>query len=109
MLQQQGDVILKPVTALPKNAVKQQPKERDFVLAEGEATGHAHVFAQDSSVELWQDGEDLYLNVSNDIVEQAQALLHEEHKIQPLRKGVYKVEKIQEYDYDIQAAKKIAD
>lgn len=109
MIQQQGDVILKPVAALPKNAKKQQPKERGFVLAEGEATGHAHAFAIDSGVELWQDGEDLYLNVPENIIEQAQALLHEEHRIQPLRRGVYKVEKVQEYDYDAQAAKNIAD
>lgn len=51
----QGDVLLVPVKALPKNCKAMQPENgRRFVLAHGEVTGHAHAiyeFTNDMAAE----------------------------------------------------------
>ena len=45
VMYRQGDVLLAPIPALPVDAVS-VPRKGRIVLAEGEATGHAHAIAE---------------------------------------------------------------
>jgi hypothetical protein len=46
MIYQQGDVLLTKIDSLPLGN-KVERKERGYILAEGEATGHAHVIEEE--------------------------------------------------------------
>jgi hypothetical protein len=89
---QQGDVILHKVDNIPENAVKKQPTSRGYVLAEGEATGHAHTLSVDTC-EMFE-----YVGITYVSVEEATPLKHEEHKEQQILPGVYKVGIVTEVD-----------
>lgn len=95
---QQGDVLLFTFAKLPEGKLTPViPGSRGFVLAEGEATGHAHVVepppAKDD-VQFYTDAQGtLWMSTKKDAV-----LKHEEHghiKVQP---GTYKVGRVQEID-----------
>src|SRR4051812_2503449 len=95
-LLRQGDVLLVPVKAVPKQV---EPVRRDdgrVVLAEGEATGHAHTL-QGSAVELVraQRSRRLYLVVEGDV---PAALVHEEHDPIAVAPGLYEVRRQREYE-----------
>ena len=51
---QQGDVIIEPVVLLPTGAKKVDSGSHGYVLAEGEATGHAHVIDKAADIEFVQ-------------------------------------------------------
>src|SRR3954469_10248285 len=95
-LLRQGDVLLVPVVAVPRQ-VDQVPREDGrLVLAEGEATGHAHAL-QGSAVELvrarrWGR---LYLVVEGDA---PATLVHEEHDPVAVAPGLYEVRRQREYE-----------
>lgn len=92
---QQGDVLLELVSEVPKGAKRVERKLRGFVLAEGEATGHAHVIeAQDDAVEMYEKDGQLYVRLASE-----QDLVHEEHKTQTVEPGVWKVNRVQEKDW----------
>lgn len=83
-----GDVLLIPVKSLPKNFKKQ----KDTVVAYGEATGHNHAimptkeeFAEKITVYL-NDLAEKYVVVETDAI-----IKHQEHKTLKVDKGVYKV------------------
>ena len=88
---QQGDVILSR-SRLPKDAKRIEPGKRGYVLAEGEATGHAHVLDVEPCEMYEKDGV-IYVRV----LEPA-ALKHEEHHAQTIQPGVYKLGKVTEVD-----------
>jgi hypothetical protein len=92
-LVRQGDLLLVPVGGLPDNA--RRLGSGRLVLAEGEATGHAHVVEDErASLFDWHWGADTYLVVEGvDPV----VLWHEEHDPLPLRPGVYEVRRQREY------------
>jgi glutamine synthetase type III len=83
----QGDVLLVPVKALPADAqaVKHEPR---IVLAEGEATGHAHAIrAKKSQVKRHATATgQLYLEVIQPVT-----LEHDEHGAATLPAGLYEV------------------
>lgn len=79
-----GDILLIARKALPVSAIA-QPRRGDVILAEGEATGHAHRIAE-KSVVLWSSGDQRYLTV-----EGPATLTHEEHGAIPLPAGIYEV------------------
>lgn len=109
----QGDVLLIPVAKLPEGCVHIEPEDgRRFVLAHGEATGHAHAiydFTPDEqaeqelaradeiagaaierararrTVQMWQspDGE-WYLEVR-----EPSTMRHEEHSAPQIPVGIY--------------------
>ena len=90
----QGDVLLVRRTAKPRNA---RPVERDngrIVLAEGEATGHAHAI-WDPEVDLVETANARYLYVEGDTAE----LVHEEHATITLSTGVYEVIRQREFRF----------
>ena len=65
---------------------------RGHILAEGEATGHAHVI--DDSVEMWKVDGALYLHNTH-VVD----LTHEEHDTVKVPPGIWQITPTFEYDY----------
>lgn len=96
---QQGDVLLRPVTALPKDAsIAKAPR----VVAEGELTGHAHRLSDGNVMEY---GADRYVVIP----EGGATLAHEEHHGQLLPPGIYKVGSVVEYDPLTDMVRKVLD
>jgi len=99
---QQGDVLIRPIENLPAGT-KQVVQKRLCVLAEGEATGHAHV-AQDNEAELIRIGERMILSLGR-----STTITHEEHKPITLAPGLYDIGRVREYDYFSQMARAVQD
>lgn len=101
--QQQGDVLIRAIANLPKN-LKRKQHPRGAVLAEGEATGHAHVVIGEG-VKVWEaeDGT-LYVSAPN-----GGELVHEEHHAQTLNPGNYRIGIVREYDHFAEEAKNVMD
>lgn len=95
---QQGDVTIKPV-AIPHEAKAVASK----VLAEGEATGHAHRVVGEA--ELLRLGDELFLRVlAGDV-----RVIHEEHGPISLPPGDYQVGRVREYDHFAEEARYVRD
>jgi hypothetical protein len=79
----QGDVFLMQIDKLPENI-----KPKNNVLAYGEVTGHSHRFEESKLVQVYQDdNNDQYI----DVQEEQADLIHEEHHVLQIPKGMYKV------------------
>jgi len=89
---QQGDVLLVAVDAVPAGAKPCKTDPRGLVLAEGEATGHAHVVS-DAGCALLEAEDKVYLSAP-----QGATTRHEEHKAVTVPPGVYEVRKVREVD-----------
>lgn len=99
MLRQQGDVLINDVNGLPEGLTVSKTN----VLAEGEATGHAHRVAGSGATVL--DGPGVrYLSAPN-----GAEVTHEEHGPQTLPPGNYKIEIVQEYDHFEEEARDVLD
>ena len=81
-----GDLLILEVGTIPRDAVS---REGD-ILAEGEATGHAH--RVDTGI-LYEKNGKIYL----DVKEAKASLTHEEHGLIALPKGRYEVIRQREY------------
>lgn len=88
-LYRHGDVLLRQIDRLPSTA----RKRAGVTLAEGEVTGHRHRMQQTQAVQLWTQGETLFLEVK----EPSATLVHEEHRAIELPQGLYRVWKQREY------------
>ena len=88
----QGDVVLIPVSKLPQKIVATKRQHNRLILAEGEATGHAHAIS-DENATLWM-GEDgkMFLSATKDV-----ALQHEEHGTIHVPAGLFEVRRQREY------------
>ena len=82
----QGDVFLKKIEAIPKEATKKP----NTILARGEATGHVHEVIGDA--ELYGRDGTLYLRVRS-----SAELRHQEHGAIALPHGAYEVGIQREY------------
>ena len=92
-LLRQGDVLLIPVDRVPDDGAVTASGWR-VVLAEGEATGHAHaVLAEEAELVETRDGT-LYLHVGGTGTAE---LVHEEHDTIPIAPGAYEVRRQREY------------
>ena len=83
----QGDVLLVEARTLPKDAIAVPRGSRGVVLAEGEATGHAHVLHGENTVLYQTPGK----KARHLRVVKVDNLLHEEHTAQPIAPGIYRV------------------
>lgn len=100
---QQGDVIMEPA-GIPEGAKAVAARERGFVLAEGEMTGHAHVIDRVADIEFMEkDG--LFYIVNKKPV----TVRHEEHKPLTLPAGTWRVRGVREYDHFAEEARRVAD
>jgi hypothetical protein len=83
----QGDVCLKPVSALPVGATELKSEQTRVVLAYGEVTGHAHaIYENTDQVRLWAVGKVKYLEVMATVM-----LRHEEHTHAEIPPGIYRL------------------
>lgn len=89
MQYRQGDVLIMEWDAMPEGVKKRE----GVVVAEGEATGHAHKFDNALSVSLYDgpDG-DMYARLMD-----VSWLVHEEHAAIEFRAGIYKIRLQREY------------
>jgi hypothetical protein len=101
---QQGDVLLEKIGAIPhRKEAKLKRHVRGWVLAEGEATGHAHEVIGDG-VEVYEHDGVLYLSAPN-----GGTVKHEEHKTITVPPGNYRVGIVQEYDHFAEEARQVRD
>jgi hypothetical protein len=70
----QGDVFFQQISEIPDNCEPVKRTDRGLVLAEGEATGHAHAVLE-ADCELFEENGTLYLKVG----ESGAVVQHEEH------------------------------
>ena len=99
---QQGDVFGKKLNEFPSGPRKVIAKKH-IILAEGEATGHAHVI-DDDEAELIQIGEKILLNLA-----QSAVLQHEDHGPIPLSPGIWDIGRVREFDWLQQMERKVTD
>ena len=94
----QGDVLLVPVEELPARRLERVVEGPRIVLAEGEATGHAHVvlgkarLVHSTNAPSWSDP-----GLTHLVVEEPASLVHDEHEAIGLAPGVYQVRRQREY------------
>lgn len=109
---QHGDVILKETLEIPKDA-KRVKACNGFVIEKGEGV-HTHVLKAagcltqkdfDASVEVWAINDTLLIKVKKEGV----SIDHEEHKTQPLKKGIHEKVIEREFDYENEVERRVID
>jgi hypothetical protein len=88
----QGDVLLVEAPVPHGTHASEQTTEGRWILAHGEATGHAHAIAETAPARVYRAGGKRYLHAS-DTVE----LVHEEHGPISIAPGTYRVRIQREY------------
>jgi hypothetical protein len=91
----QGDVLLVPVDAIPGEGKRAKREGTRLVLAEGEATGHAHVVLGEGR--LYLPGAERGTAGTYLLVEEPATLVHDEHDAIGLEPGTYEVRRQREY------------
>jgi len=95
ILKVQGDVYFVKVEEVPRKLTPISPEKEGYVLARGEATGHAHLIEDIENVSLCRGDDDfLYLRVDSPV-----QVVHPEHKPITLEPGFWRVGIQLEYDY----------
>lgn len=98
---QQGDVLLKKCNGVPAG----MKKLNHGIVAEGEATGHAHRLAG-NNYELYEHPQKHSLFI---VVKKPTKLTHEEHGDIDLPPGDYFVDGVKEYDHFNEEARRVVD
>lgn len=94
----QGDVLLVPLEHAPKPATPVMQRPGRLILAEGEATGHAHAILDDAAELVTAEWpRRLYLIVGGT---RPVELVHEEHATLLIEPGTYEVRRQREYSPD---------
>lgn len=100
---QQGDVLIIPVNSIPKNCENLNRSPKGFILAQGEATGHAHVIEQE--IEFYRDDKgQLFFRTENEVI-----VKHDEHEAITVPPGIYRIDTVQEYDHFAEEAREVRD
>lgn len=102
MLYQQGDVLLETTARIPAEASRVPRSPAGYVLAEGEATGHAHTAEGD--VEVLECEGRLYCHSTRSFT-----LRHQEHRPLRVPAGAYEVRRVREFDYFTKEAREVMD
>ena len=97
---QHGDVTLHPAR-VPAQARRTDRR----ILAEGEATGHAHRLVDDADVEVYEHEGTLFLRVGP----HGAGLTHEEHGLGLVAPGEYQVGRVREFDHFAEEARAVQD
>lgn len=94
LIHQHGDMLLYKVDHLPRDTLTRRASIKRHVLAEGEATGHAHAIEDLEGCDVYVDKSGvLYVDVYRPV-----QLTHEEHAAQTIQPGVYRVGRVREVD-----------
>ena len=88
-LYRHGDVMICQIEVIPENS----KKRGNVILAHGEVTGHMHRVADPLTAETFELDGQIYLKVTATTAQ----LIHEEHAIIELPRGVYRVWQQREY------------
>ena len=108
MYEQQGDVLLKKIDALPKGNYK-KTSVRKAILAEGEQTGHNHTLISALMPFTIFENEntgDVFVELTQPANVKHQEHLPFEDEVFP---GIYKIEIINEYDHFLEETRKVLD
>ena len=89
---QQGDVLVFS-DSIPSNAVPVKARHGRFILAEGEATGHAHTIAESPGVSMFRLDNSLFLSTESEVI-----VRHEEHKPVTIPPGTFRIDQVKEID-----------
>ena len=92
----QGDVLFSPAALVgtPKGKVRAAPLENGrYIFARGEVTGHHHSAAPETCTLNLDEGGVMWLTV-----EQLTEVVHQEHAVQVLEPGIYRVDLQKEAD-----------
>ena len=87
-MKRQGDILIIKIDRIPEGVVR----KKDRVLAEGEATGHAHTL---DAGDVYEKDGILYFKADDTV-----HLNHEEHGQITFKPGVYRVIRQREYEPD---------
>ena len=101
---QQGDVCFERIERIPKSAQRVQTSAERIVVAEGEATGHAHAIEDVEAAELFEKDGVLYLDVK-----ESATVVHEEHGPLTLDPGAWEVGIVNEVDPFSEEIRKVVD
>ena len=95
----QGDILLIPIDEVPdtRGAAQARDVRGRIVLAEGEATGHAHAIEANGARLFGDDLQRRFLEV---IADGGVDLVHEEHAAIHLNPGAYRVVRQREWVYE---------
>lgn len=99
MKRQQGDVIIRKVSQVPKGAVRKEGR----IFAFGEVTGHKHQVTDNTGVLYEKDGV-LYFRADKPSI-----LKHEEHADISLEEGIYEIGIVKEYDPEADEIRNVKD
>ena len=99
----QSDVYLTEAEGIPKNAEKVSARNGRFILAEGEATGHAHAVVDDE-LEVYEKDGILYIKASRPFT-----IVHEEHAPVTVEAGIWEVDRQREYDPFLEETRTVTD
>jgi hypothetical protein len=104
----QGDVLLVPAK-MSEHAKKVDRANRGIILAEGEATGHAHVIlGEKASLYSVIDSSDVEeMRQRFLLVEEQVEVLHEEHATITVPPGVYEI--VRQREYSPEEIRRVAD
>jgi len=101
---QQGDVLIQPTKGIPSEAIP----EPETILAQGEATGHAH--------RALGKGLMVYRHVTAEgdtarflAAPKGATIIHEEHKPVSVPPGTYLIRIVKEYDHFAEEARPVID
>lgn len=94
MLFQQGDVLIQRIETLPAHLETIQPENGRYILAKGEATGHAH--AVNDHILLFKETDKNFLYCFAD---DYFTVLHEEHNPIVIPPGLYQVRQVRQFEY----------
>lgn len=90
-MSRQGDVLIMRINELPSDAIQQEKKGKEWIVAHSE-TGHHHVISN-QSVNFYEAANDplqAYLVVDND-VELRHLRSFDTHESQIISKGIYRI------------------
>lgn len=104
MYYQQGDIIIESVEEVPQDAKQVLPEGGQFVLAEGEATGHAHAIEVQEEVKVLTLADALFIKAGVPVT-----VVHEEHDPITVAPGVYRVGAVREYDHFAEESRRVMD
>ena len=90
---QHGDVLGLRVEALPEGVKRVKPRGGRFILADGEATGHAHAITATPDIQLYERDGVMYVKCDAPV-----ELTHEEHGAQIIEPGVFEIGQVVEVD-----------
>lgn len=102
----QGDVLLREVSQLPKNA-QLKKKTNKHIVAWGEFTGHNHLLATKEAtkdLEIYEVDGVAYLKVNSPAT-----ITHQEHKMLEIPEATYQVVIEREYDPFLEQIKQVQD